>query len=104
MCGGQYPGPTSLSLGKLAELRRVSGPMSSDSVGAGYRIWKMEDRGRISDLYPIFYLLSSAAEAALADGVREVGSLPSFAVGPKGHRFERQARFFSSLRKSEGAN
>ena len=59
------------------------------------------DRGTVSDLYAIFYLLSSAAEAALADGVREVGSLPSFAVGPKGHRFEGQARFFSSLRKRD---
>ena len=38
------------------------------------------DRGTVSDLYPIFYMLSSAAEAALADGVREVGDLPDFSV------------------------
>ena len=33
-------------------------------------------------------------EALLADGVGEVGDLPSFAAGPKGHRFGGQARIF----------
>ena len=60
--------------------------MSPDPVGAGYRIWKIVDRGPVSFLYPISYLLSSAAEAALADGVRV------------GRGF---TRIFSSLRKSE---
>jgi hypothetical protein len=32
----------------------------------------------VSFLYPISYLLSSAAKAALADGVREVGINPIF--------------------------
>jgi len=54
--------------------------MSPDPVGAAYRIWKIVDRGPVSFLYPISYLLSSAAEAALADGVREVLDYPDFSV------------------------
>jgi hypothetical protein len=38
----------------------------------------MEDRGAVSSLYPIYHLLSPAAEAAPADGVREVGDEPEF--------------------------
>ena len=38
----------------------------------------------VSLLYPISYLLSSAAEAALADGVREGWEYPDFSV-----RYER---------------
>ena len=41
----------------------------------------MGDRGTVSALYPIYYLLSSAAEAALADRVREVLDSPEFSVG-----------------------
>ena len=54
--------------------------MSPDPVGAGYRIWKMGDRGTVGLLYSISNLRSSAAKAALADGVREVGGLPEFSV------------------------
>ena len=61
----------------------------------------MGDRETISYLYPIFYLLSSAAEAARADGVREVGDNPPTRWGPKGHRFEGQARYFSLLYVSD---
>ena len=34
----------------------------------------------VSLLYPISYLLSSAAEAALAERVREIGDTPDFSV------------------------
>ena len=51
-----------------------------DPVGAGYRIWKMGDRGTVGLLYPISHLRSSAAKAALADGFREVGDFPDFSV------------------------
>jgi hypothetical protein len=40
----------------------------------------MDDRGTVSALYTIYYLLSPAAEAALADGVREVVDSPNFSV------------------------
>jgi len=54
--------------------------MSSDFVGAEDRIWDIVDRGIVSALYPICHLLSPAAEAALADRVREVGDYPDFSV------------------------
>ena len=38
------------------------GPMSPDRVGAEDRILQMGDRGTVSALYPIFYLLSSARQ------------------------------------------
>jgi len=42
--------------------------------------WDMEDRrwGVVRSRYPISDLRSSAAEAALADRVREVGNYPDF--------------------------
>jgi len=58
----------------------------------------MGDRGTVSTLYPIFYLLSSAAEAALADEVREVGNgvnRPATGIVMKAYSTE------SSLRKDE---
>ena len=61
----------------------------------------MEDRGTVSPLYPIYYLLSSAAEAALADGLGKLGMGPPLRQVLKGRRFEGQARFFSSPGKSE---
>ena len=48
--------------------------------GRGDRIWDIEDSGSVSILSPIYHLLSPAAEAALADGVREVGDYPDFSV------------------------
>ena len=46
----------------------------------------MGDRrwGVVRSRYPISDLPSPAAEAALADGVREVGDSPSFAANPFG--------------------
>gem|GEM_PF-3629579 len=48
--------------------------------------WDMEDRGWgvVGSRYPISDLRSPAAKAALADGVREVGDVPSFAANPFG--------------------
>jgi hypothetical protein len=61
----------------------------------------MEDRGAVSSLYPIYHLLSPAAEAALADGVREVGGLPSAAPSPRcGGAFEGRPDFSVRQRKS----
>lgn len=54
----------------------------------------MGDRGTVGLLYPISHLRSSAAKAALADGVREVADSPSFAVGPKGPPLRRAGPIF----------